>query len=449
MSQFNANQTADIEPAQRKVGSHVYADTPEDDMQPDRMSRLSDDQLFETNNSLEPLITCGALIVTFSLALLVAYYPIWSLRYYAYSVGRALLFSTLSVLLVAGISTIAPGLISWHSGLISNFRRRFLLECVMLALVAAPAGLFFHINSVIASVNLVLAAAIAANSFRYLLPISEPLIDLDTESSTDRWANLIGSLEPYPANWTAFALSIVAQLALVALLTEHGYLSIVLFCVLSFTLVRELTIRILPEPRKSVNTQDIIRVLIFCAYSVAVIYIIIIPSSKRGPLFSALQRAMTPTVETSPKKVLLKIDRPENGYSSGYESIILWPPKKPHQALRMPTPQSGGPTLAARFSPLIIPFDGPYWYYKAPATAPDSHARVVHGNPARVNIHSSDRIPLKMEARQSLISPLSISCCRHLEVALTNADNSEGRISLLVAFNRLHKVSVNSDFTRI
>lgn len=425
MLQINLNQPADIETTERTVGSPGHTDEPTTD------ARYS----FETDVSSEPHIVCGALAIAYSVGLIAAYYSLWGLRYSIHSLISALLSSTFSVAIITCISIAPSWLMLRRSVRGSNYRHQFLVECATLALLSTPLGLLLHLNSPLLSITLILSAAVAANSLRYLLPTSAPPINLDTDLNTGRSVNLICSLEPSPINRTAVALSIVAQLAIVTLLAGHAYLSIILFCILSFTSVRELAIRFPLKPRKPVGTQGLKRVIIFSVYSVTVVYIILIPSSQKGPLISALRRAMTSSAKALPRKPTLKTDNSERSYNGAYESIILWPPKKPHEAIRMPSRQSIDSTSTVRSNPLLILFDGPYWYYKAPATAPDSRARVVHGDPVKVDIHSADRNPLKMEARQPLMSPLSISCCSRLEVALTNADNREGSISLVVALS--------------
>ena len=114
---------------------------------------------------------------------------------------------------------------------------------------------------------------------------------------------------------------------------------------------------------------------------------------------------------------------------SGYESIILWPvPQK--KKLLAPSP-SGTPSPGLRMTkPLVIRFDGPYWYFRPPRKGPGLRAHVVHGTPLGVNIRSTDFVPLLMEARQTLDTALPLTCCREIQVTIENHDNIPGRVAV-------------------
>ena len=115
---------------------------------------------------------------------------------------------------------------------------------------------------------------------------------------------------------------------------------------------------------------------------------------------------------------------------TSYRGIILWtvPPKKKELVLPLPRANSFSPGRIAR--PLIIPFDGVYWYFKKPDTQPHHDAHVVHGDPMRVDIHSTDWHPLIMEAHQRLGTRLPLTCCSDLEVTIKNGDNRPGNIAI-------------------
>jgi hypothetical protein len=114
---------------------------------------------------------------------------------------------------------------------------------------------------------------------------------------------------------------------------------------------------------------------------------------------------------------------------SGYESIILWPvPEK--KKLLAPSPSGTSPQAVHMTKPLVIRFDGPYWYFRPPRRSPGSRAHVVHGTPLGVNIRSTDFVPLLMEARQSLGAAIQLTCCREIQVTIENHDNIPGRIAL-------------------
>jgi len=84
--------------------------------------------------------------------------------------------------------------------------------------------------------------------------------------------------------------------------------------------------------------------------------------------------------------------------------------------------------------PVVIPFDGVYWYFKAPDTRPGPGARIQRGDPLKANVRSTDRLALDMEAHQSLGSPISTDCCHALRVDLLNGDDRPGvmRIEIIL-----------------
>lgn len=114
-----------------------------------------------------------------------------------------------------------------------------------------------------------------------------------------------------------------------------------------------------------------------------------------------------------------------------WEGVILWP-TLPRKANLPPPPRPHlQSTSAGRMTkPLIIPFSGAYWFFKAPAEAPGARAHVAHESPTGVIIRSSDWHRLMMEAHQELGAPIELSCCRAIELAIRNGDSRPGRIDI-------------------
>jgi hypothetical protein len=115
---------------------------------------------------------------------------------------------------------------------------------------------------------------------------------------------------------------------------------------------------------------------------------------------------------------------------SEYIGIILWPPPAKRTEIVPPRPHVTSFAKGRASQPVVIPFYGPYWYFKAPSTAPGPHAHVAHGKPTAVNINSSNSAPLLMEAHQNLDTPIDLSCCSEIDIAVTNADTRPGKIAL-------------------
>jgi len=118
--------------------------------------------------------------------------------------------------------------------------------------------------------------------------------------------------------------------------------------------------------------------------------------------------------------------------------IVLWPEAQTQTKLVAPTPALGEALQTGRGSakPLEIPFDGVYWFFKAPDLHPPKTSRQAHGSPELVNIRSTDRRPLSMEAHDHLGNMLNLDCCSRIQVAIRNADHYPETVSLeLVLIN--------------
>jgi hypothetical protein len=120
---------------------------------------------------------------------------------------------------------------------------------------------------------------------------------------------------------------------------------------------------------------------------------------------------------------------PESGPHDDYAGIILWPPPKKAE-IAAPRPHDPLSLSGRAAKPVVIPFDGAYWYFKAPSRAPDARAHVAHGKPTDVNVRSTDWQPLQMEAHQNLGLPIDLTCCSEIDLAITNADIRPGELSL-------------------
>jgi heme/copper-type cytochrome/quinol oxidase subunit 2 len=115
--------------------------------------------------------------------------------------------------------------------------------------------------------------------------------------------------------------------------------------------------------------------------------------------------------------------------AADYVGVILLPPKVEKKEIVAPAPRTPAITLGLA-KPVVIPFDGPYWFFKAPARRPARDAHVAHGKPTEVNVHSSDLDPLRMEAHQTLGSVVDLRCCSALDLRVLNADKRPGTIDL-------------------
>jgi hypothetical protein len=236
-----------------------------------------------------------------------------------------------------------------------------------------------------------------------------------------------------PAALTSIALEAGAA----ALLLGYPLSAGGLFALCAVLLLWALPIRSRSEDaarRTQVSKRTLITgsLLVFLLTGVA-----LIPFLRPGPLTEGLQRL----------KGLLRIPQvdapgshPKTNAKSqtygGYSGFILILPPKPREKTVPPAPVNQNSFSSVRTAPTIIPFDGAYWYFKAPDHRPRDNARVVHGEPTKVNIHSTDLQELKMEAHQYLGNPIEMSCCRVLRLAIQNGDDRAGEISIEVLLTR-------------
>ncbi|HWZ52973.1 MAG TPA: hypothetical protein VNW54_16070 [Granulicella sp.] len=119
-------------------------------------------------------------------------------------------------------------------------------------------------------------------------------------------------------------------------------------------------------------------------------------------------------------------------YDSNYVGIVLWPPPRKQTEIHPPMPRDAAFRAGALAKPLVIPFDGAYWYFQAPRNEPGPQAHIAHGKPtdAGINLRSTNEGALLMEAHQTLAKAIDPRCCREIDVTLANADTLSGRIIL-------------------
>ena len=113
----------------------------------------------------------------------------------------------------------------------------------------------------------------------------------------------------------------------------------------------------------------------------------------------------------------------------GFESVILWP-FPPKKQLIPPIPVPANYLGLEKSRPMLIRFDGVYWYFQPPDKGPGRSAHQAHGTPLGVNIQANNSFPLMMEAHQRLVGPVRLSRCAEIDVQIQNRDNVNGALSL-------------------
>jgi hypothetical protein len=212
--------------------------------------------------------------------------------------------------------------------------------------------------------------------------------------------------------WIPFSISVSAQTMILLLIAGKNTSACILLSVSLFFAAWQWT-------RKYSKQQWLLFVLTILAATIA-----FLPWFS-GNLFGLLGAGNA--IRTRPTRPL---QNSGEQIRSSYVSIVLWPPHPKNKAEVIPPPPSHSRGIWNTSKPMVIPFDGPYWYFKAPAKKPGLKARLVRGQSTLVNIHSTDWQPLLMEAHQRLGSSIKLDCCNEIDVTITNADNRPGRIAV-------------------
>lgn len=120
------------------------------------------------------------------------------------------------------------------------------------------------------------------------------------------------------------------------------------------------------------------------------------------------------------------------GSSGEHTGILLWAPEEKRTKLVAPPPvATANPLSHGRgIEPLIIPFDGVYWFFKTPDTSPPPSSRQAHGTPEQYEITSADWRPLSMEAHESLGTLIDLDCCSRIRIDIRNRDRFPDTVSL-------------------
>jgi hypothetical protein len=116
---------------------------------------------------------------------------------------------------------------------------------------------------------------------------------------------------------------------------------------------------------------------------------------------------------------------------SGYQSIILWP-VPPKKEILPPLPPQTNFLAPGTTKPLIIKFDGAYWYFQPPNHRPSTNAFQVRGTPLTHDFQTNNFVRLIMEAHQTLGASIPLDRCREIQVGILNRDNRPGAINLAI-----------------
>lgn len=137
----------------------------------------------------------------------------------------------------------------------------------------------------------------------------------------------------------------------------------------------------------------------------------------------------TVAASTAPQKKGKKSVKQAGVGAPGFQSIILLPPPEKKDFVLL-SPVRPTLTFGSLAKPLVLHFSGDYWYFQPPYHRPGPKARMSRATPLTVNVHSSNFVPLIMEAHQKLGFAFTPDCCREIRVGVKNCDKLSGEMYL-------------------
>jgi hypothetical protein len=116
--------------------------------------------------------------------------------------------------------------------------------------------------------------------------------------------------------------------------------------------------------------------------------------------------------------------------ADSYRGVILLPEIEHRVTLVAPLPLLNRNPFRENKHTLDIPFYGVYWFFRMPNVRPPPDSIEMRGKPSDLTFRSHDRRPLTMEAHQSLGTPFQVSCCRSVELGITNRNRFSGTVAI-------------------
>ncbi|MBT9331124.1 hypothetical protein [Paracidobacterium acidisoli] len=175
------------------------------------------------------------------------------------------------------------------------------------------------------------------------------------------------------------------------------------------------------EPRKNA-VRATLRLTLGTVFALFILFLAMLPWLPGGtipPGMAAVQdRAQAAARAASAAAKEASAGAPEKGF----RAMILWPAPEKKPVVLPPVPHPVRSPLSRLSAPLVIPFNGPYWYSREPGKWPGANAHVAHGSPLTTKIHSTDWKPLLMAAHQQLGTAIDLNCCSRIELTIRNGD---------------------------
>jgi hypothetical protein len=234
-----------------------------------------------------------------------------------------------------------------------------------------------------------------------------------------------------PGIWLALATAAGLEGAAIPLANREIFLSGVLLAAASFAFTWRL-VSWTPRDAKA-NERATARALYACLFAILTLtFVLMMQLPHDESVAGGAGRGRPGKGSRDQGSATAESGQRGSALGSGYRGIILWTPPKKKERIVAPTRLNIAQSGISNRRPMVIPFDGPYWYFQRPHAGPGRNPHIAHGEPSGVNIRSVDGFPLLMEAHQKLDTSIELGCCRALEVDIRNSDNMPGGIVLAV-----------------
>ena len=273
-----------------------------------------------------------------------------------------------------------------------------------------------------------LGAALLSNGLRRALPRSTVLQNQQLPTIECEEHNMFAAtLQTPPREPQGYLIAFSIYLAGYLLIKHFDLIAGIPLALGAFLVVWHLTLEPAPATDKGAanpRAADRLVSVTAAAFLVTLLVLMIgIAHRNRAEVVSAAAASGGDEVSRrNPKK-------PETARVSGFESVILWP--APEKSIA-PQPVTCFSTRHRDAKPLVIHFDGAYWYFQPPDKRPGPNAHQTHGTPLAVDIGTNNFFPLTMEAVQRLNTPIRLAPYGEIQMTVENRDNVPGPIALSV-----------------
>jgi hypothetical protein len=276
----------------------------------------------------------------------------------------------------------------------------------------------------------VFAAALLATGLRKAIRSTSPQQQPHGTGSDDRQL-FAETLRTPPREVHGYIVAVCIYIATFELHNSSNLESSALFAFCAFLIAWKLTLA--PEAAQAgsrANTRAARRLAMVVPAAVLVtLFALLFGVASRNLTEAASARANANAQATDANQQSASPEQNAATEISGYQSIILWPVPEKKQILP-PLPAQTSLLAPGTTKPLVIRFDGPYWYFQPPGKRPSPTAHQAQGTPLAIDIHANNFISLIMEAHQTLGSPIPLARCREIQVDIQNRDNHQGVINL-------------------